>query len=93
MSRIVTIKVSSFYHTASGRTIPMRSEAFPLRVSSDITKRDMADNGRILQSLRYFSRFRGFSNHLLHKICYRITIVEASNNQSYTTCFTFPKHI
>lgn len=88
MARFVKILVTPIYHCDSGRTRCMPSEIFHLHVPLRLSKRYMADNGRILRSLRYFSRFNGFSKHLLGKILFRITITEKSNNHSYSTSFT-----
>lgn len=93
MARLVSIQVTPFYHTLSGDTIRMRSEFFHLHVPSRLSKSVMAENGRILRSVNYFSRFDNFSLSLLRKICFRIEIIEASNSKSYSTFFAFPKNI
>lgn len=87
-TRTIHVIVRPFYNTECGKSIPMSRDYFFLNVPQGISKRSFADNGNILHSIFYFNRFAGFSRHLLGKICFRITISEVSNNQSYTTHFT-----
>ena len=89
MSRFVTISVTPIYNAETGRIYVMHPTSFTITVPARLSKRAMADKGRILHSLRYFVRFEGFTNHLLGKLCFYIFIKDKSNGHSYKTCFTF----
>lgn len=93
MSRIVTINVTPFYNSETCKCYEMRSLSCTISVPQEITKRELASKGYILRTFHFFSRFAGFSSHLLGKICFHVTIKENSNCRLYTTCFTFPKNI